>query len=147
MKLSSRVKSSAASSSGKASLSSSWVDDDLSASASSNGQSRRRGASFPAGPKDAALRASIRHHNLMAVATALGQQAMVVGNDGTPLIEDRQVLALWSTLQTRSHLGYAEIVESLIDVARQCLVHGCTPRELAKHLKHAPVNAVVPLHP
>ena len=82
----------------------------------------------------------------MAVATALGRQAMVVGPDGMPVFDDKQVLGLWSVLEKRSHLGYAEIVESLIDVARQCLIHDCTPRELAKRLRHAPVNAVVSLH-
>ncbi|NIM43102.1 MAG: hypothetical protein GTN84_17820 [Hydrogenophaga sp.] len=147
MKLSSRARSSA-SSSGKASLNSSWVGDD-SVGLGDSSRSRPWAERVPRPGflrKESALQASIRHHNLMAVATVLGPQAMAVGLDGTPIVDDKQVLALWSVLKKRSRLGHAEIVESLVDVARQCLIHDCTPREFAKRLRHAPVDPVMSLH-
>lgn len=148
MKIASIAKTSVPSS-GKSSLASSWRGGDPCAPASlgqsRSGQVGGREAFTTFPPKDSVLLARIKELNLAAVATALGRHAGAVGADGPSLIDDEQIADLWSALTERSRLGYAEIVEALIDVARHCLARDCLPLELARHLNGVPANASVPL--
>lgn len=136
-----------ASSSGNASLVNSWRDD-LSASASfslsCSGSGARQGAVSHPSPKDSHLLAHIKDLHRVAVATALGRYGETVASAGATLIDDDRIQDLWSALMERSHLGYAEIAEALVDVARLCLVHDCLPAELARRLNGTLAN-VLPL--